>query len=99
MIATLVHVWVKEAFLNDFIRATKENHLQSVEEKGNIRFDITQDASDPLKFVLYEAYISEEAAAEHKTTDHYKKWRETVQDMMVQPRKGEKHNILFPENF
>ena len=60
---------------------------------------ILQDANDPYKFTLYEAYISEEAAAEHKNTEHYQKWRDTVKDWMAKPREGVKHKILFPENF
>jgi (4S)-4-hydroxy-5-phosphonooxypentane-2,3-dione isomerase len=96
MIVTLVHVWVNESFINDFITATVENHQQSVKENGNLRFDILQDAGDPSKFVLYEAYESEEAAAAHKNTAHYLKWRDTVADWMAQARRGEKHVIVCP---
>jgi autoinducer 2-degrading protein len=96
MIVTLVHVWVKEPYLSDFIRATVENHKQSLTEPGNLRFDVLRDASDPAKFVLYEAYQSEEAVAAHKNTPHYMKWRDTVADWMAQPRKGEKHSVICP---
>jgi len=98
MIATLVHVWVKKEYLEAFLKATKANHFASVKEKGNIRFDILQDKTDPLKFTFYEAYVSEEAAATHKETEHYKTWRDTVADWMAKPREGVKHTILFPEN-
>jgi autoinducer 2-degrading protein len=96
MIATLVHVWVNKDKINDFIEISKKNHLESVKEPGNLRFDILQDAADPCKFTLYEAYVSEEAAANHKNTDHYKLWRDTVVDWMARPREGVKHTILFP---
>lgn len=98
MIVTFVHVWVKPDHIQDFIEASTENHLQSVKEPGNLRFDLAQDANDSSKFVLYEAYESEEAAAAHKETPHYKKWRETVADWMAQPRKGEKHLLLAPKD-
>jgi (4S)-4-hydroxy-5-phosphonooxypentane-2,3-dione isomerase len=97
MIVTFVHVWVKPEYINDFIQATTENHLNSVKEPGNLRFDFLCDANDPNKFVLYEAYESEEAAIAHKNTAHYLKWRNTVADMMAKPRKGEKHIILCPD--
>lgn len=97
MIATIVHVWVKEAHIEAFIDASKENHLNSIKEEGNLRFDILQDAEDPSKFTLYEAYATEEYAAAHKNTSHYKKWKETVANWMAQPREGVKHAILFPE--
>ena len=99
MVSTIVHVWVKPEYIKEFIQATKTNHINSVKEEGNIRFDILQDASDPSKFTLYEAYISNEAAASHKNTSHYKIWREQVENWMAQPRQGIKHKILFPENF
>ena len=96
MIVTFVHVWVKPDHIEDFIKASKENHQNSIKEPGNLRFDLVQDANDPAKFVIYEAYESDEAAAEHKNTNHYKKWRDTVAGWMAQPRKGEKHIILAP---
>jgi autoinducer 2-degrading protein len=96
MIATIVHIWVNPEYTNAFIIASEENHRNSIQEKGNIRFDLLRDAQDPNKFIFYEAYESEEAAAAHKETDHYKKWRDTVVEMMAQPRKGEKHIIVCP---
>jgi (4S)-4-hydroxy-5-phosphonooxypentane-2,3-dione isomerase len=96
MIVTLVHVWVKESFVDAFIAATIENQRLSVKEPGNLRFDILRDAENPAKFVFYEAYESEEAVTAHKDTAHYKKWRDTVADWMAQPRRGEKHTIVYP---
>jgi autoinducer 2-degrading protein len=96
MIVTFVHVWVKQQYIKDFIEASTENHQNSIKEPGNLRFDLVQDADNPAKFVIYEAYESDDAAAAHKETDHYKKWRETVADWMAQPRKGEKHIIIAP---
>jgi autoinducer 2-degrading protein len=97
MIATLVHVYVKPEFINSFIVATAINHELSTKEKGNLRFDILQDASDPSIFLLYEAYDSQEAVNAHKETQHYKNWRDTVADFMAKPREGVKHHILYPK--
>ena len=96
MIATLVHVYVKPEFVQAFITATEENHLESIAEPGNLRFDILRDVNDASKFTLYEAYENERAAAAHKETSHYMKWRDTVADWMAKPREGVKHSILFP---
>jgi autoinducer 2-degrading protein len=98
MIATIVHVWVKEKNIQDFREASIINHKESIKEPGNLRFDILQDAEDPSKFVLYEAYESEDAAAAHKKTGHYLRWREIVADWMLKPREGIKHIIIAPEN-
>ncbi len=96
MIATIVHIWVKPEHRDAFIAATTINHQNSIQEVGNLRFDFIEDAANPNKFVLYEAYESAEAAAAHKTTEHYLTWRKTVADWMVQPRQGVKHNIIAP---
>ena len=96
MIVTIVHVEVKNEFIDLFIRATRSNHENSVSEPGNFRFDILQDAQYPSKFILYEAYESEEAVAAHKQTAHYATWRDTVAPWMAKPREGIRHHMLFP---
>lgn len=98
MIVTFVHIRVKQEHINEFIAASIANHKESIKEPGNLRFDVLQDEEDPGKFVLYEAYESEDAAADHKKTDHYLKWRDMVTDWMSQPRVGKKHRILAPED-
>ncbi|HEX5171187.1 MAG TPA: antibiotic biosynthesis monooxygenase [Cyclobacteriaceae bacterium] len=98
MIVTLVHVYVKPEFIDAFIEATRLNHESSVQEPGNLRFDILQDSNDQSKFVLYEAYASERAVTAHKETPHYAKWRDTVTPWMAKPREGVKHKLLFPES-
>ncbi len=97
MIVTCVHVKVKPENVDDFIAASTANHLGSVQEEGNFRFDICQSADDPSTFLLYEAYASEEAAAAHKETAHYQTWRQTVADWMAEPRQATRYNILLPE--
>ena len=96
MTVTLVHVNVKPEYIRTFIEATRVNRELSVKEPGNLRFDILQDEKDPGKFVLYEAYESEQFAATHKETAHYKVWRDTVAPWMSRPREGVKHRLLFP---
>ncbi|MBF0135204.1 MAG: antibiotic biosynthesis monooxygenase [Magnetococcus sp. DMHC-1] len=97
MHVTLVHVAVKPEFTAAFIEATRINHEHSVRETGNRRFDVLQDPGDPTRFILYEAYVSAAAAAAHKETAHYLRWRDTVAPMMAQPRQGMPFNGLFPK--
>lgn len=96
MQVTLVQVHVKAEHVHDFIEATRENHAASIREAGNRRFDILQLREDPTRFVLYEAYANAEAAAAHKQTAHYLRWRETVADWMAEPRQGIVYAGLFP---
>jgi autoinducer 2-degrading protein len=96
MIVTCVYIHVKHDVINRFVEITTANHLKSVEEPGNLSFDLIQKADDPDRFMLYEAYESEEAAAAHKNTEHYLKWRDLVSDMMAEPRAGVRYNIIQP---
>jgi autoinducer 2-degrading protein len=98
MIVTCVYIHVKAESVDAFIRASAENHLAAVKEPGNLRFDFVQQSDDPCRFMLYEAYETEEASAAHKATPHYIKWKDTVQDMMAEPRRGVKYNIIQPSD-
>jgi (4S)-4-hydroxy-5-phosphonooxypentane-2,3-dione isomerase len=99
VIVTCVNVWVKLENIEEFIAASVENHNNSVNEPGNLRFDLLQNSLDPCRFTLYEAYESDEAAAAHKQTAHYSKWRETVAPWMAKPREGLVHNVIAPADY
>jgi autoinducer 2-degrading protein len=98
MIVTCVHVHVKPEATDRFIEATTANHRESLKEPGNLRFDIVREAEDPDRFMIYEAYESEEAAADHKKTPHYLEWRDKVAEWMAEPRKGVKYIIIEPRD-
>jgi len=97
MYVTLVNVLVKPAHIEDFIAATRLNHEKSILESGNRRFDVLQSPENPGQFILYEAYVSAEAAVAHKETAHYLAWRDTVAGWMAQPRQGIRYDALFPQ--
>ncbi len=96
MIVTCVHVSVKPENIEDFIKATKINHENSIQEPLNRRFDILQNPENPSQFILYEAYENEEGPKAHKETEHYKIWRETVAPWMAEPRKGIPYTVIAP---
>jgi autoinducer 2-degrading protein len=94
----LVHVNVKPEFVELFKQATIENASNSVKEAGIARFDVIQQTDDPTKFILVEVYKTTEAPAAHKETAHYARWRDTVAEMMVEPRQGVKYTNIFPDD-
>ena len=96
MFVTLVEIQVKAENLHDFIDASRLNHEASIQEPGNLRFDILQSPQDPTRFIFYEAYASEADALRHKQTSHYAKWRDTVADWMASPRRGINYDCLYP---
>lgn len=93
-----VHVHVKPEFVDAFKQASFENASNSVKEEGIARFDVVQQADDPTRFILVEVYKSVEASAAHKETAHYLKWRDTVAEMMAEPRQGIKYSNVFPDD-
>lgn len=96
MLIVLVQVRVKSESVEEFRSATEMNARASRKEAGIARFDVWQELDDPTRFVLIEAYRNEQAAAAHKETEHYKKWRDTVAEMMAEPRKSCKYGNVDP---
>ena len=97
MLIVHVHVHVRPEFVERFRAATVENARQSLSEPGIVRFDVLEQASDRTRFVLTEVYRTAGAAAAHKTTAHYQVWRDTVADMMTEPRTSMQFANVFPE--
>mmetsp|Transcript_29296 Transcript_29296/g.67272 ORF Transcript_29296/g.67272 Transcript_29296/m.67272 type:complete len:119 (+) Transcript_29296:646-1002(+) len=93
-----VHVFVsvKPGTEAAFLEASLANARASAKEPGVSRFDVVQQIDDSTKFVLVEVYNNDSAPAAHKETAHYLKWRETVADMMAEPRSAIKYKNLFP---
>lgn len=97
MLIVHVHVVVKPESVEAFKAASLENARHSVQESGIARFDVAQQADDPTRFVLVEVYRTEDAPAKHKETAHYARWRDTVADLMAEPRRSVKYRNLFPD--
>lgn len=98
MIVTIVEVYVKPEHVDEFIAATLANHRGSVQEPGNLRFDVLRHRDDPACFSLYEAYESEEAAARHRETAHFAEWLGTVTPWLSKERKRTVCSVLAPED-
>lgn len=97
MFIVCVRAHVKPESVADFRQATIENARSSVQEPGLARFDVVQQQDDATRFVLIEVYRTPEAAAAHKETTHYAKWRDAVATMMAEPRHSVKYNAVFPD--
>jgi quinol monooxygenase YgiN len=93
-----VHVRVKSDSVGQFIEATLENARLSRLEAGVARFDFLQDKANPDSFVLNEVYRDPEASVAHKATAHYQKWRDTVAEMMAEPRASNQFSNIFPSD-
>jgi autoinducer 2-degrading protein len=96
MLVVLVYVHVKPEFVDAFIKTSLENARNSIREEGISLFDVIQQIEDPTRFTLVEGYRNQQAQLNHRKTDHYKVWRDTVADWMVEPRLGVKYESKFP---
>jgi quinol monooxygenase YgiN len=94
----IVHVFVhvKHEFIDAFKEATLENARNSIQEPGIARFDVIRQLDDETRFVLVEVYRTPDDPARHKETAHYAKWRDTVAEMMAEPRSSVKYDNVFP---
>lgn len=92
----MVNVRVKPDRVEAFRVATVENASNSVNEPGIARFDVLQQPDEPTRFLLVEVYRNAEATVAHKETAHYQRWRDTVADMMAEPRSSVKYGSVYP---
>lgn len=95
MLIVHIDVHVKAESVEAFKKITVENAQASVKEPGIARFDVAQQANDPTRFVLVEAYRTADAPAKHRETAHYAKWRDTVASMMAEPRSRVEYGEVF----
>jgi len=98
MLVVHVHVHVKPESIEAFREASLANARQSIQEPGIARFDVCQQNDDPARFVLVEVYRTPDDPARHKETEHYATWRDTVADMMAEPRSSVKFTNVFPDD-
>ena len=98
MLIIKVMVRVKPECVEAFRAASIANASQSIKEPGIVRFDVVQQMDDPTRFMLMEVYRTNDAPAQHKETAHYATWRDTVAEMMAEPRSSTKYRNLFPED-
>jgi autoinducer 2-degrading protein len=96
VLVNVVTVYVKPEHIADFLAATVDNHNGTRTEPGNHRFDVLQSAEDPGRFLLYEAFESQDAVDTHRKTAHYLIWRSKVDGWMAKPRELVSHRIIAP---
>jgi len=97
MLIVQVFVHVKPDAIEAFKAATMENARNSVREPGIARFDVIQQQDDPRRFMLVEVYRTADDPARHKEMTHYVTWRDTLADMMTEPRHAVKYRNIFPD--
>jgi quinol monooxygenase YgiN len=69
----------REAFLVEALKNVRSSRA----EPGIVQFDLLQLKDDPLKFILYEVYKTEQDIEAHRATVHFKYWLEVGVSLLV----------------
>jgi autoinducer 2-degrading protein len=96
MLVAIINAHVKDDNIDQFRNETLDNASHSIKEPGVIRFDVYQQTDDPSRFTLVEIYKTPDDPARHRETAHYLRWRDTVADMMAEPRLRNTYTVVFP---
>ena len=68
----LVQLTVRPELLDEFQAALLHNARQSLaHDEGCLRFDVSQHADDPQRWILHEVYTDPEAHAAHRLSPHF----------------------------
>jgi len=68
----LVQVTVRPELLDEFERALLHNARESVaHDPGCVRFDVSQHADDPRRWIMHEVYTDVAAHAAHRQSPHF----------------------------
>ena len=97
-LALVVRLHVKPAARDAFLYAIRENAADSIREPGCLYFDVVRHDGDPDRFTLYELYRDEAAIEFHRSTPHYRRWREAAASCL-EPEDGQVNQlggVVFP---
>jgi len=81
----IAKITVDNTKLDDYVAALKEQMQSALRlEKGVLAYYAVQDKKDPSKITILETYASADAYQAHTQTEHFKKYKTTVADMVKQ---------------
>ena len=76
MSGTPIHVFakwkVRPGQLDTVLLILKELKAKSIQEKGNLFYQVHQDNSDPNTLILFEGYSDDSALTLHRDSGYYK---------------------------
>jgi quinol monooxygenase YgiN len=76
MSVTAIHVFakwkVRPGQLENVLLILKELKAKSIQEEGNLFYQVYQDNSDPNTLILLEGYVDEPALTLHRNAGYYK---------------------------
>lgn len=81
----IAKITVDSARLNDYLIALKMQMESALKyEEGVLAYSAVQDKNNPTKITIFETYASIAAYQSHIQTEHFKKYKTVVNDMVKQ---------------
>ncbi len=94
MIIVQVTFKVKADKTAAFIQQTKDNVKNSLKEEGVKRFEFYRESDNEDTFVLFEIYRSKEDQLKHRETEHFRRWKERILDLIQEPYSIKQYELL-----
>jgi len=85
----LVFIRIKPGCEDEFLRGARANRAGSVQEPGNLRFDMYRSTQDPCDYLFAEKYNSVEAVTAHRQTPHFLTFFKVLESVQEFPRRRE----------
>ncbi|MEV0804700.1 putative quinol monooxygenase [Kribbella sp. NPDC050281] len=84
MLSLTVSFQVVPGHLDLLVEAIRTQAERSItKEPGCLYFDVGQDTADDHHVTLYELYADDAAVEAHRSTPHFKVWREALAEHVV----------------
>ena len=81
----LVQLTVRAELLEEFQTALFHNARESLaKDPGCLRFDISQHADDPQRWILHEVYTDAEAHVTHRQSPHFRAYNEVAERAVLE---------------
>jgi autoinducer 2-degrading protein len=97
VIVQIVSLEVKPGMVEEFLAGVRINHAGTRQEPGNAAFDVLRDPDDACRFVIYEAFDSEEAIAAHREAPHYKQCMGLITPLLAGSRTMKRYEPLMAD--
>jgi autoinducer 2-degrading protein len=94
MVIVEVTFRVKSNEKSTFIEYTKDNVRNSLREEGVKRFEFYQEMDKDNIFILFEIYKTKDDQLKHRETDHYKRWKAGISDLIEEPYSIRRYELL-----
>ena len=87
MIIVHAFIKIKEGAIEEFKSAAEKCVSETNKERGCLFYNLYQDASNQLKFVIVEEWETKEALDLHLTLPHLTQFRDDIKGLVAAPTK------------